>query len=49
LFENLKKNGPPKIGLNVLMGASTKQKLLNILKGLEEEKIVLQSGIYKKH
>lgn len=49
LFENLKKNGPPKIGLNVLMGASTKEKLINILKGLEEEKIVLQSGIYKKH
>jgi len=30
------------------MGASTKEKLVNILKGLEQEKIVLQSGIYKK-
>ena len=48
LFEKLKKNGPPKIGLNVLMGASTKEKLVNILKGLEQEKIVLQSGIYNK-
>ncbi len=48
LFENLRKNGPPKIGLNVLMGASTKEKLVNILKGLDEEKILLQSGIYKK-
>ena len=48
LFENLRKNGPPKIGLNVLMGASTKEKLVNILKGLDEDKILLQSGIYKK-
>jgi len=48
LFEKLKKNGPPKIGLNVLMGTSTKEKLVNILKGLKEEKILLQSGIYKK-
>jgi len=48
LFEKLKMNGPPKLGLNVLMGSSTKAKLSNILKGLEEEQIVLQSGIYKK-
>jgi SAM-dependent methyltransferase len=48
LFEMLKKNGPPKIGLNVLMGSSTQEKLINILKGLNEEKIVLQSGIYEK-
>ena len=48
LFEKLKMNGSPKLGLNVLMGKSTGEKLLNILKGLEEGKIVLQSGIYKK-
>ena len=48
LFEKLKLNGPSKLGLNVLMGNSTKEKLENILKGLGEEKIVLQSGIYKK-
>lgn len=48
LFEKLKLNGPPKLGLNVLMGQSTKPKLKNLLKGLEEEKIILQSGIYKK-
>lgn len=48
LFNKLKINGPPSLGLNVLMGSSTKQKLLNILRGLEEEKIILQSGIYKK-
>ena len=49
LFEKLKMNGPPTLGLNVLMGKSTKVKLENILKGLEDGKIVLQSGIYKKH
>ncbi|MCK5692516.1 MAG: methyltransferase domain-containing protein [Bacteroidales bacterium] len=48
LFEKLKMNGPPTLGLNVLMGASTREKLVNILLGLEEEQIVLQSGIYKK-
>jgi SAM-dependent methyltransferase len=48
LFDKLKKNGPPKLGLNVLMGGSTKEKLVNILNGLNEEKIALQSGIYKK-
>jgi SAM-dependent methyltransferase len=48
LFKNLKKNGPSKLGLNVLMGPSTKEKLMNILLGLKEGQIVLQSGIYKK-
>jgi ubiquinone/menaquinone biosynthesis C-methylase UbiE len=48
LFENLKKNGPSKLGLNVLMGPATKEKLINLLKGLNEGKIELQSGIYKK-
>jgi len=48
LFEKIQLNGPPKLGLNVLMGDSTKEKLNNILKGLEENKIVLESGIYKK-
>ena len=48
LFEKLKMNGPPILGLNVLMGSSTREKLVNILRGLEEKQIVLQSGIYKK-
>ena len=48
LFKKLKKNGPSKLGLNVLMGPSTKEKLMNILLGLKEGQIVLQSGIYKK-
>jgi len=48
LFDNLKTNGPPKLGLNVLMGSSTSEKLGNILSGLEDQQIVLQSGIYVK-
>ena len=48
LFDKIIINGPPKIGLNVLMGASTKEKLGNVQKALEEYKIELQSGIYKK-
>lgn len=48
LFKKLKVNGPPKLGLNVLMGSSTKEKLMNILLGLKEGEIILQSGIYKK-
>ncbi|MDH5379470.1 MAG: methyltransferase domain-containing protein [Cyclobacteriaceae bacterium] len=48
LFEKLKLHGPPKLGLNVLMGSSTKDKLGNILNGLNENKIELQSGIYIK-
>jgi len=30
------------------MGSSTKEKLINILNGINEGKLVLQSGIYKK-
>ncbi|MCF6223879.1 MAG: hypothetical protein L3J34_09135 [Flavobacteriaceae bacterium] len=48
LFEKIKLNGPPKLSLNVLMGAATKEKLGNILNGLNEGRIGLQSGIYKK-
>jgi ubiquinone/menaquinone biosynthesis C-methylase UbiE len=45
LFEKIKKNGPPKLGLNVLMGDATKVKLTNILSGLKEDKLELQSGV----
>jgi ubiquinone/menaquinone biosynthesis C-methylase UbiE len=48
LLKKITKFGPPKLGLNVLMGETTKVKIGNLLKGLKEEKIVLQSGIYKK-
>jgi hypothetical protein len=48
LFDKITINGPPKIGLNVLMGTSTIEKLSNVQRALEEKKIELQSGIYKK-
>lgn len=47
-FEKQKMKGPVKLGLNVLMGISTKEKLVNILKGLIEGKIDLRSGILRK-
>jgi len=48
LLKKISESGPPKLGLNVLMGASTKDKILNLLNGLKEGKICLQSGVYKK-
>ena len=52
-FENLlqktEKYGPPKLGLNVLMGPSTKNKIKNLLSALNEGKLVLESGVYKKN
>lgn len=47
-LQNITQNGPPKLGLNVLMGVSTMTKIGNLLTGLKEKKIMLQSGIYKK-
>ena len=48
VLERIGKFGPPKLGLNVLMGESTKSKIINLLSGLKEGKIMLQSGIYRK-
>lgn len=47
-FKKFERENKSKLGLNVLMGNSTKNKLGNTLKGLEENKIELQSGIYRK-
>jgi ubiquinone/menaquinone biosynthesis C-methylase UbiE len=47
-FEKIKKEGPAKLGINVVMGSSTKEKLGNVFKALQEGKIELQSGIYRK-
>lgn len=44
----LTRDGPPKMGLNVLMGESTKPKLVNLLKHLKKDALMLESGIYKK-
>ena len=52
-FENLLQkiavSGPPKLGLHLLMGTSTKEKLTNLLNGLKQGKLVLQSGVYRKN
>lgn len=47
-LKKIKGKGPSILGLNLLMGNSTMKKLGNILKGIEEKKIELQSGIFKK-
>lgn len=48
LITRLKEFGPPKMGLNVLMGETTKPKLMNLLSHLKSEKLELKSGVYKK-
>jgi len=48
LVTRLKEFGPPKMGLNVLMGDTTKPKLMNLLTHLKTGNIELQSGVYKK-
>lgn len=48
MFERNNKAGPKRVGLDLLMGDSTPEKFGNLLKGLKSNKIVLQSGIYKK-
>jgi SAM-dependent methyltransferase len=48
VVEKVKKNGPPKMGLNVIMGSSTFSKLTNVLDGLKRKQLELQSGMYKK-
>ena len=48
LFAKLKEFGPPKIGLNALMGETTKPKLINLLGHLKSGELELKSGVYKK-
>ena len=48
LVAKLKEFGPPKMGLNVLMGETTKPKLMNLLTHLKNGELELRSGVYKK-
>lgn len=48
LVARLKEHGPPKIGLNVLMGETTKPKLLNLLTHLKSGSLELRSGVFQK-
>ena len=47
-IEKRKTQTSPQLGIHLLMGTSGKEKLDNILKALQENKIELQSGIYRK-
>lgn len=48
LLDRISKCGTPRLGLNVLMGETTKDKMSNLLNGLKEGKIHLESGVFKK-
>ncbi len=48
LIAKLKEFGQPKMGLNVLMGETTKPKLMNLLKHLKSGDLELKSGVHKK-
>ena len=48
LVARLKEFGSPKMGLNVLMGETTKPKLMNLLNHLKTGELELISGVYKK-
>lgn len=48
LVQKMNNEGPPKSGLNILIGNSTIEKMSNLLNALQGNKIELESGIYKK-
>lgn len=48
MLARIQVHGPPLIGLNLLMGESTLLKISNLLKGLKEKALQLESGIYVK-
>ncbi|MFD2101072.1 class I SAM-dependent methyltransferase [Flagellimonas iocasae] len=48
LLAKVKQFGPPKLGLNVLMGESTISKLSNLLAHLQKGLLMLESGVYQK-
>lgn len=47
LMERTAKEGPPKVGIFVLMGNNTSEKLSGLIRNINENKIELQSGIYQ--
>ena len=48
LLPKIKEFGAPKISLQMLMGTSTVSKLTNLLQHLQDNKLELISGVYKK-
>lgn len=47
-FARLAKEGPPKLGLNLLMKETSVEKLKNILRNISDKKLAVQSGIFQK-
>lgn len=41
------KDGPPLLGLNLLMGKSTSEKLMNVYRNLEERRISVVQGVFQ--
>lgn len=48
MIMKIKTNGPPKLGLNLLMGETTFSKISNLLEDLKRGAVVLESGVYQK-
>ena len=48
MIKKIKANGPPKIGLNLLMKESTPIKITNAFNHLKQGDLKLESGVYKK-
>lgn len=48
MLNRMPKNTPSRLGLNVLMGDSTNEKMRNLLNGLKEGVIHLESGVYRR-
>lgn len=46
LMERNAREGPPKVGIFVLMGHNTSEKLSNLIRNIKENRIELQSGTY---
>jgi ubiquinone/menaquinone biosynthesis C-methylase UbiE len=48
VFENIRQNGMPVLGLNLILGEQTGLKMNNLMDALQENVLELQSGIYSK-
>lgn len=48
MFAKVAKEGPPKIGLNLLMKETSIEKLKNVLRNITDNKMAVQNGIYQK-
>lgn len=48
VLERVKREGPPPVGLHLLMGAGAPEKMQNVLRNLAEERIVVVQGLFRK-